>query len=137
MLIRRGQLTLPELLRATRLPGAMVRAALLALVQHNLVDVFLLRPEPGLRAAPPAQHVYEAEAAAIAQWLRCACCSACLGDELHSYCACSKCACARRKPHILDLVAKEFAGETDTAGRPTLPFAIIHVRNTVRSCYIL
>ena len=69
-LIRHGQQTLPELLRATRMPGAALRAALLALVQHNLADAFLLRPEPGLRSAPPAQHVYEANAAGIAQWLR-------------------------------------------------------------------
>jgi hypothetical protein len=70
-LIKHGQQTLPELLRATRLPGATLRAALLALLQHNLAEAFLLRPEPGLRAAPPAQHIYEANAGSIAQWLRC------------------------------------------------------------------
>ena len=72
-LISHGRQTLPELLRATRMPGATLHAALQALVQHNLVDVCLLQPKAVLRTAPAPQHVYEPNAAGIIQWLRWAC----------------------------------------------------------------
>lgn len=65
-----------------------MRSALLVLVQHNLVDVCLVQPEATLRAAPPPHYRYEANGAAIAQWLRWGChsvaCMPCMQPRKHS-----------------------------------------------------
>ncbi|OVA01687.1 RNA polymerase III Rpc82 [Macleaya cordata] len=51
-LLRKGTLTLPELIRYTELPPQQVKNCLLVLIQHNCVQAFTTEKEGGFGVAP-------------------------------------------------------------------------------------
>lgn len=131
VLTLRGQQTLPEVVRASKLPPAAVRSALLVLLQHNLAISELVQPEAGLRAPQAPYFLYHADTGAIISILRWAITfpfpiSCCNFDFKHDFSRCIKrvgspapvIMCWHvhtcRRPRILQHVQREFGGPGDS-----------------------
>ncbi|KAG2453942.1 hypothetical protein HYH02_002145 [Chlamydomonas schloesseri] len=69
-LVSKGQLQLGDIVRGTGMPPALVKQALLILIQQNCINCYLQPGEETLRGPRPSFHLYEANTDRVLQIIR-------------------------------------------------------------------